>query len=494
MGNETNALAAIAKALEAPLPEAITKAFTSPSSPTSGLAEYNLEQGARLLYPVTTELRNMIPREVGQAGVQANWRAITAVNPNGENIGVSEGNRGGYNSYTEVDRYAKFVELGLEDYVTWKAERAAGNFQNLDELAVQMLLQATMEAEEKIILGGFGSVSLGTTPTPTVSVASTGGTLPAQSGLLTCVALTHRGTLQSSVANGVKVPYTRTNADGSTDTVNGFSAKPSTGAAATTTGSTSTVSGSVTPVPGAFAYAWYYGVSGSQLLAAITSINSVVITAAPSGTQNLSALPTTDTSADSLVFDGLVAQMVASGSGSYLNSLATGTLGTGTTLTSTGSGTGGIAEFDAAIESFFNNYRLIPTDIWISGADQRGIKNLILQGNTNLQPFFQDGQGNVRAGARVRTYSNPIGYGNTDLDLHVHPFLPQGTVLFTTKQVPYPLSNVRQIMKMNLRRDYYSILWPLRSRKHEYGVYFDGMLQHYFPASMGMISNIAPLA
>jgi hypothetical protein len=492
MSAENTALSAIAKALQTPLPEAIAKAFSSPTSATSGLAEYNLEQGAKLIYPIDTPLRNMIPRVVGSAGVQANWRSITAVNPNAENIGVSEGNRGGYNSFTEVDRFGKFVELGLEDYVTWKAERAAGNFENLDELAMQMLLQATMEAEEKVILGGLGTVQLGTTPTPTVATATTGGTLPAQSGLLTCVALTHRGATQST-ASAIKLPYTRTNADGSTDTVNGFSAAPSTTVAATTTTATSSLTASVAPVFGAFAYAWFYGVAGSQILTAITTINSVAITAPASGTQNLTAVPATDTSNDGLVFDGIIAQMLMSGSGSYLASQATGTAGVGNGLTSTGSGTGGILEFDNAIYSFYNNHRMVPTDIWISGSDQKGVKNLILNGNTNAAVFFQGNDGEVRAGARVKTYTNPIGYGTQDLNLRVHPFLPQGTVLFTTAKVPYPLSNVGQIMKMNLRRDYYSILWPLRSRKYEYGVYFDGNFQHYFPAALGMINNIAPM-
>ena len=485
MGNELNALEAIAKALQSPLPDAIAKAFTSPSSPTTGLAEYNLEQGARLLYPITTIFRNEIPREVGQAGIQANWRSITAVNPNGESIGVSEGNRGGYNSYTEVDKYAKFVELGMEDYVTWKAERAAGDFQNLDELAVQILLQATMEAEERVILGGQSTWGLGTTPTPTVTVSGTGGTLPAGSNLLTCVALTLKGAQLSSVANGVKLPYTRTNADGSTDSITGFSAKPSTAAAATTSGSTSSLTASIAAVPGAFAYAWYFGVSGSQILTAITNQASVSITAPQSGTQNLTAVPSSDSSADPLVFDGLIAQCVQSGSGGYFVDCA------GASLTSTGSGTGGITQIDTAIESFFNNYRAIPTDITISGADQANMKKLILNGNTNMQPFFAGGDGEVRAGARVRTYTNPIGFGPQDLNLRVHPFLPQGTMYISTKQVPYPLSNVRNIVKMNLRRDYYSILWPLRSRKYEYGVYFDGVLQHYFPALTGVITNFA---
>ncbi len=491
MGNEATALEAIAKALQNPLPDAIRKAFTSPTSATSGLAEYNLEEGASLIFPFDSPLRNMLPRVPGGGGIQANWRAITAINPNAESIGLSEGNRGGYNSYTEVDNYAKFVELGLDDYVTWKAERAAQGFQDLDELAVQMLLHSTMEAEEKIILGGQSTWGLGTTPTPTVANSGTGGSIAAATYLVTCVALTYDGTRLSSVSAGVKIPYTRNNADGSTDNIQGFSAQPSTAASTTTTGSTSQITASVTPVNGAFAYAWFVGVSGSQRLQAITGINSVALTALSSGNQNLTALPTTDTSQNTLVFDGLIAQAYKAGSGAYINALATGTAGTGSTLTSTGSGTGGIAEFDAAIESFFTNHRLIPSTIWISGADQKAIKALILNGNTNAAPFFQDKDGNVRAGARVRTYTNPIGYGRQDLDLKVHPFLPQGTVLFTTDQLPYQLSNVRQIMRMLLRRDYYSILWPLRTRKHEYGVYFDGVLQHYFPASMGVITNIA---
>lgn len=485
-----NATDIIAKALQSPIPDAIAKAFTSPANATTGLAEYNLEQGARLIYPIDTPLRNMIPREVGQAGIQANWRSITAVNAAGENIGVSEGNRGGYNSFTEVDRFGKFVELGLEDYVTWKAERASGSFQNLDELAVQMLLQATMEAEEKITLGGFGVTKLAAVSAVTAAVTNAGGAIGAGSNLLTCVPLTHRGFQYSSVTGGVKVNYTRTNADGTTDAITGFYGAPSANAVATTTG-TAVVTGSVTPVPGAFGYAWYFGLAGAQLLAAITSISSVSLNAAPAGSQNLTAVAGANTSNDALVYDGLVAQIVASGSGSYVRALPNGVAGVGSTLTSTGSGTGGIAEFDTAIEAFYNNHRLIPTDIWISGSDQKAIKNLILAGNTNAAVFFQGADNEVKAGARVRTYTNPIGYGNPELRLRVHPFLPQGTVLFTTDKVPYPLSNVRTLMKMNLRRDYYSILWPLKSRRYEYGVYFDGMLQHYFPASMGLLHNIA---
>ena len=40
------------------------------------------------------------------------------------------------------------------------------------------------------------------------------------------------------------------------------------------------------------------------------------------------------------------------------------------------------------------------------------------------------------------------------------------------------------------RREYHQIEWPLRSRKYEYGVYVDEVLQHFFPPALGVISNI----
>ena len=51
--------------------------FAQGTSPTSGLTFYDLELGAKSLYPVLTPLRNAIPRVSGKGGIQAAWRAIT---------------------------------------------------------------------------------------------------------------------------------------------------------------------------------------------------------------------------------------------------------------------------------------------------------------------------------------------------------------------------------------------------------------------------------
>jgi hypothetical protein len=47
-------------------------------------------------------------------------------------------------------------------------------------------------------------------------------------------------------------------------------------------------------------------------------------------------------------------------------------------------------------------------------------------------------------------------------------------------------------MQILTRKEYYQLEWPLKSRKYEYGVYTDEVLQHYAPFSMGVITNVAP--
>lgn len=486
-------LALIKSAQQNNVANELNKAFTQSASAVSGITEYDLEAPAKLLYPLTTLLRNMIPRRVGGTGIQANWRTITAINPGGVSIGLSEGNRGGFVSQTVNDMLAKFAFLGLDNYVSFEADYSAKGFDDVKALAVKILLESVMEQEERVILGGNSSVALGTCGTVTATPSGTGGSLADATYSVICVMLTYDGVQWSTVGGagtGVKLPYTRVNADGSTDAIQGFSGIQSaaTGSLVINAGNNvGSIAVSVVAKAGAMGYAWYLGTAGNEKLVAITGGPSTTLkTAAVAGAQAATALPATDTSTSSLVFDGILTQVLKSGSGSYVKDLA------GAVLTTSGSGTGGVTEIDAALTSFYQNYRLIPTDIWLNGIDQQNIKNKILTGNTNLAPFFMGmgGAGDIGGGAQFKKYNNPIGYGNQELDVHAHPFLPQGTILFTSKTVPYPTSNVGEIMRMNLRRDYYQVDWPVVTRRWTYGVYFDGLLQMYFMPAFGAITGV----
>lgn len=481
-------------------PLALQKAFFQPSTATTGLQVYDLEAPAKLLYPVLTPLRNKIPRVGGGRGIQANWRAITAINPGRISAGLGQGNRGGVIDQTVMEYLAAFRGIGLDNFVTFEADMAAEGFQDLKATAVQSLLRALMIQEELLIVGGNGSNALGTTPTPSLTALTSGGQVATGTTVYVgAVALTLEGYFYASSAPltvGIPGIISRVNADGSTENYGGGAAAPSAAGNVTTASNNSTITAHVAPVVGAFGYAWYLGTStGAMYLVAITTINSMAYTAAlPASGQLFSSL-TGDNSINNLVFDGFASIAAKSGSGAYWAAMPNGVDGVGTPLTPDGSG--GIVELDAALLSFWNNYRLGPTEMWVSSQEQNYFRRKVLNAPSGTVPLsrfvIQTNQGSVRGGAAVKAYLNPFGMGQaTEIPILLHPNLPPGNIMFLTDTLPYALNDVANVYQMKLRREYYQIEWPLRTRKYEYGTYADEVLQHYFPPSLGFITNIAP--
>ena len=498
MARETDlnkVVAALQASLQKPLPDTFIKAWTQSASATSGITAYSLEEGAKILFPVLTPLRNSIPRVGGGTGTAENWRAVTAINSALMEIGVSEGNRSGVVAHTTADYTAAYRGLGLEDSVTFEADYAGKTFDDVRALAVSGLLHSLMIGEEQVILGGNTSLALGTTPTPTLAASSSGGTLASMTLSVICVALTQSGVYTGSVSGGVRASVTRTNADGTTDTYGGGAAQKSANATIAVTGPTGSATATTNVVTGACGYAWFWGVAGSEVLGAITTINSVAITANATGTQTAASLPSSDQSKNALVFDGLLTQTFANG---YFVSQATGTAGTGTPLT--GGSDGGIAEFDVALQHFWDVLRLSPQAIWVSSQEQKNItKKILAATSTAAQRFvFDVNQGRIMGGSMVVSYLNKFGMSGgggafgapNELPIMTHPNLPAGTVLFQTKELPYKLSNVSNVAQIKTRREYYQLEWPLTTRKYEYGVYADEVLQNYFPSAFGVINNI----
>jgi len=465
--------------------------FQQPTSATSGLNFYDLEPGAKFLAPVLTPLRNETPRVSGVGGIQANWRAITGINTSGLRLGVSGGNRAGVQAISTQDFFASYKGIGLETSVDFEAEYAGMGFDDVRAQAGLRGLQAAMIGEEALILGGNTSLPLGATPTPTLIANASGGSLASGTLSVICVALSLDGVINGSIVNGVQSQITRANADGSTDIFGGGAAQKSANATIAVAGPAGLVTASVTQARGALGYAWFWGAAGSEVLGAITSINSVSIAASPTGAQTATSLPAADWSSNALVFDGLLTIAMKSGSNSYFSAQPTGAAGAGTPLTADGAG--GVVEIDAALKSLWDNYRLSPDTIWVSSQEALNISHKILAGgSTAAQRFvFNVMQDAIGGGVMVRTYLNRFSMsGGSTLDIRVHPNMPAGTILMTARSIPYPLSGVGNVFQIRTRRDYYQIEWPLRTRRYEYGVYADEVLQHYFPPSMAVITNI----
>lgn len=473
-------------------PDEVVRAITT----GTGLVGYDLEAPAKTLYvwgEQLTPLRNRMPRVKGNGGTATNWKAVTGINTANTHPGVSEGNRGAVVSTTVTPYTAAYVSLGLEDNVTFEADESAQGFDDAKARATIGLLRSLMLAEEKQLLCGNSLVAMGTTPTPTVVGAETGGAIAAGTYSVICVALTADGYKRASVgAAGVVQSISKTNADGTTDTIKGFAAQQS---AAASTGAlagvgVNKISASVAAVRGAFGYAWFVGTAGAEKIAAITRINSMVVTALPAaGNQAASALTAADWSKDETFnLGGLYYQALLSTSGAYFKALATGTAGTGSKLTSDGKG--GVQEINDAINSIWDAWAFEPDEILVHRQDAEDISKLILSATTG--PLFRldiTQQAQIAAGGRITTYISPVT--GKVIPIKIHRDAIQGTILLNTWDLPMKLSGVDNIVQVKLLKDYYQIEWPLRTRKYEYGVYAREVVQHYAPFALGIITNVA---
>jgi len=471
----------------------INKAITQ----ATGLVWYDLQAPAKNLFPVITPIRNKVPRVSGNGGTATNWIAVTAINTTSLQGFVPEGTRNGTVTTAATPKSASYKSLGLEDSVTFEADLAAVNFEDIRATTAQRLLWATMIQEELADLGGNVSVALGTPTAPTVSSEATGGSVAAGTYNVIVVALTLAGKIASSVAGGVVGQVSVTPADGgSAFTYGGGSSQKS---AATSTGAligaTNVILAYTPVVTGAVAYAWYIGTAGSERLQAITTINSLRQTAALSTTTQLASAITADNSLNSYAYDGVMYQAWGASSGAYISNLATGTEGVGTPLTSDGAG--GIVQIDAMLQDRWDNYRLGFDCIYVNSQEAINInKKVIAAGGAPLFRFVIDAgggnqQGGVIGGSGTGSYVNKFSMGGpTTIPIEIHPYVPAGTIVATLSTLPYPINNVPNVWEKKLRRDYYQMEWPLRTRKYETGVYFDGVLAHYFPPSIGIITNI----
>jgi hypothetical protein len=466
----------------------------------TGLTFYDLMGPAKNIYPVITPLRNSIPRvRRANASDAARWRQVSALSGSGfDAMGwVPEGQRSGTMSYTTAQKSAAYVTIGEEDYLTFEAEAAAQGLEDEDSMVTLRLLQKLMRKEEIGLLAGNASLSLGTPATPTLSASGSGATLPSATYSVIVVALTLEGWKNASLAGGVAATKTITGADGKTFTLNGGSSNKSTNAIqAVTLGQT--LFASVSALQGAVAYAWFAGTAGSETLQAITSLNSVAISAPLASSRQAATVVTADSSANpGLAYDGLLTQSLNPANLAYVSTLATGTAGTGTTLTA--SGRGSVVEIDAMLQSMWDNYRISPTVIYVSSQELKNITNKVLgTGTSSLLRF--DGAGSagglpygVIAGGAIEFYFNPFAAnGGTKMPIKVHPDLPPGTLIAYAEHLPewYQNNEVPNVAEVLTRRDYYRMDWPPRTRSREYGVYAEEVLAVYAPFGLGVITNI----
>jgi hypothetical protein len=468
----------------------------------TGMVFYDLRPPAYLLYPVNTPIRNSIPR-VGKVnagvGTAAHWKAY--VNPNATRnfAGVAEGQRNAFLSFQEKDYTATYKELGQESFTTFTGQFAGEGFTDPMADAQTMVLHSIMLSEEGMLIGGNASNPLGTPATPTVALAAGTGIPTATNVSVAVVALTHYGWNfqggSAAVATGLTPSTTRSNADGTSDVVaGGISAVSAMSAVVTTASTNLNVVAKVAPIKGAVAYAWYMNTTDASSptkpnakLAAITSAPIVTLTAVAAGTQTAAATGlNVDNSVNSLSFDGLMTFASLNG---IWNDLG------GASLTPNNDGT--VNEIETILASLWNLYQATVDRIYV-GADQLlFITRAILAGTGGNASAFRiqlgaADQNKIVGGSMTVGYLSKYTMGGSKLiDIILHPNMAPGTMLFDISTNPYPQSRIGNVREIMTQRDYYSLLYPIRTRRWEFGTYVHEVLAHRLPQLTAVISGAA---
>lgn len=419
---------------------------------STGLVAYNLEPAAKLLVPVITPLRNLIPR-VGntRGGTSANWKVITALDTARTDLFTAEGTKAGTISYSTTPKAASYATISKGDNVSFQAQWAGKTFEDVKANAIIRLLKNVMIHEEQAILGARVN-ALGTVTAPTCTAVAAGGTIPTAAHYYVVVrAITNVGRGKKSSETDVTT-LTSTNDWGLK---------------------------MYTPyVEGAQAYDWYMGtVSGTLYKQARTYINSALLTS-----YSTAGIATpADDSADALAFDGVLAQ--CSATYAQVSTLATGTEGTGTKLA--------LDDLDAMLQNIWDNAKGNPDVIIVNSREARTITDLWVKANGGPTVYVQTvaDQAGATAGYRLTHFINKVTGKN--IPLVTHPYLMQGTLLALTMEMPFPASDIMNPWEVEARQEYYQLDYPLTSPKWEFEVMVDEALKGYFPGAQGVIRNIA---
>jgi hypothetical protein len=256
---------------------------------------------------------------------------------------------------------------------------------------------------------------------------------------------------------------------------------------------------SVAAITGAVAYAWFVGsASGAETLQAITTINSVAISAPlVTGTQPASQITGDNSYNATYAYNGLLTTALAA-SNSYINSLATGTAGTGTFLTA--SGRGSVVEIDTMFQTMWNNYELSPTVLYVNAQELRNITTKVLSNSAGPLLRYDrpadgeaGGEYQITASGTIAYYYNPFALnGGLRIPVRIHPRVPPGTIIGWAENLPiqYQSNEVPNVAEVKTRQDYYQIDWPIVTRQRQVGVYAESVLAVYAPFAMGVITNI----
>jgi hypothetical protein len=462
-------------------------------SMATGLMPVDLQAPSELIIPVKTPLRNKLGRVKSNGGKGHFWKAIVALDKSVHGA-LAEGKRGGELSTTAIDMSAKYGNLGLEQAVTWDADVASKNFEDVRAKAAKLGIASLKAVEESMILGGMGSSKLGKAGAVTMTSSEASGSLSAAAHYIRVVPLNLFGYKNNTVTTGLSPQLSRTNADSTTSVYNTGCGIPSDQATVTLT--TGTAIDVIFPVtPGAVAYAVYCGLTTNPTLQVITTSPKLTIkaltgsrqainSAYPDLTKDFSANDATLNGTQVLEFDGILALAVDHATNNaYVKDMA------GEPLTADGNF--GVYQISEMFATMWDNYKVGVDTLWMNGTHADKIRKLIY-GSTAPQTMMVVGTKGeqITGGTPIPTLLNI--YTGQVVKIQIHPELPTGTIIGTSDSIDTEMQELADgvhFMRESVPFNSYS--WPTTSRKWQTGFYVSELYECHAPFAFAFLHGVS---
>jgi hypothetical protein len=484
---------------------AIAKAQTAGILESTGVYSYDLSDLVSLI-PVVTPFRDRVARKVSTDGNPfAVWRALMNINASQPDLSMGFDFAANEVNFQEQDFQARYKPTGLAGIVTQDSVDMAKGYADPYAVATFQVLNQVLIGDDRKLLGAQ-SFALAQPGTVTAVTSTTGGSIAASTTNMVAVA----------ARTGSGYYYGTGNSQGKASS------------AVTTTGSTSTITASCAAVKGAVAYDWFYSsnsgttwfYAGTTTVASFTFSATLAANAALPLTQpDLStswkgvanSVPTVNTAADNGSanpndYDGFL----ASCTGDWTNAglfATSGTANANQAIFQDGGGAalalagGSVAQIENQLFlPLWNSVKCSPTALMMNAAQAQEIANLILGGSSATTFLNTDASGrvSVTAGGRVGEIVNAPAGGVT-VPIEVHVSIPPGTIIARSDRVPFPQSNISNVLEYRAVRDTAQFDYGVSrvantlggGPRKEFEIRSVGSFVNRAPVAQGILANIA---
>lgn len=456
----------------------------------TGLVPYDLSAPAKLIYPVRSPFRNMIPRVQGQ-GSSHEAKIVTSISgafpgglgTPGNRMAINEmGTTGAVSSFptygsgvlppqgsqTLVDVNVPYKFFGLSENVSWLAQFSGQGFDDAAGLASLILLQEMMLLEERLLIGGTSTI-LATPAAPGIAIRAA-------------------GTGETAVTGGTTNYYVRT-------TALNYYGETVQSAVATVAVSAGVIDVTPSPVVGALAQNVYISTGGSEPAIgsrwlAVGSTGSTRVTIQGALPTSGSNPPASDTGTFStLDYNGLIPIIAGSAAGASGSGYPTGVKGS--YVNQSANDVLSVNAVDVANLAMYNAFLADPDDIWTSATDATSLAHSIGSSGTTANfrwALSQTDTTGVRAGAAVSEFVNASTHKVENIK--VHPYLPQGTAMFMSWNLPAPVQNVNNVWELAMVQDYLTISWPVIDVTFRFSMFMYGALFSPAPQYCGLLQGL----